>query len=201
LSTLLDPLIRDFCAAHPKIRVELFAEDLLSDIVEQGFDPGVRLASRVNADMIAVRLTPPFAFSVVGTRDYFERYGRPRRPNDLASHRCIGFRSKANDAEYRWEFHADAHDVDVQVAGPLIVNDWALSVDAAALGIGLAYVPRPLAQPHLAQGSLVSVLDEYCLKSDGAFLYYPSRDQALPKLKAFVQFLRRSGTPAQSSWA
>jgi DNA-binding transcriptional LysR family regulator len=199
-ASLLDPLIRNFCSVHPNIQVELHADDFLSDIVGQGFDAGIRLAARVDADMIAVRVTPPFAFGVVGAPDYFKRHELPRKPGDLASHRCIGFRSKANDAEYRWEFRAGRRPVDVKVSGPLIVNDWALSVKAATLGMGLAYAPRPLAQPHLDMGSLVSVLDGYCLKSEGAFLYYPARDQALPKLRAFVEFLRAYRQTNRNNW-
>jgi len=80
--------------------------------------------------------------------------------------------------------------MDVAVTGQLIVNDWATAAQAASLGMGLAYVPAPVAAHLMEEGRLVGVLKEFCIKSDGAFLYYPSRDLALPKLKAFVAFLR-----------
>jgi DNA-binding transcriptional LysR family regulator len=199
-ASLLDPLVRDFCAAHPLIQVEIFADDHLSDIVSQGFDAGIRLAARVQADMIAVRLTPPFSFLVVGSPTYFAKHGSPRHPGDLGSHRCIGFRSKTNEAVYRWQFSRRGRNMDVAVTGPLIVNDWAMAARAASLGMGLAYVPGPVAAPLIETSQLVGVLEEFCPKSDGAFLYYPSRDLALPKLRAFVDFLRAYAKTASNRW-
>jgi DNA-binding transcriptional LysR family regulator len=199
--SLLDSLIPDFCAAHPLVQVEIFADDHLSDIVSEGFDAGIRLAARLQADMMAVRLTPPFSFLVVGSPTYFAKHGSPQHPRDLGSHRCIGFRSKTNEAVYRWQFSRRGRNIDVAVTGPLIVNDWAMAARAASLGMGLAYVPGPVAAPLIEDGQLVGVLEAFCLKSDGAFLYYPSHDLILPKLKAFVEFLRAHSRTASSRWA
>jgi DNA-binding transcriptional LysR family regulator len=198
--SLLDPLIRDFCAAYPLVQIEIFADDHLSDIVSQGFDAGIRLAARVEADMIAVRLTPPFSFLVVGSPAHFTKYGNPRRLGDLSSHPCIGYRSNADEAVYRWHFSSKRRDMDVAVTGQLIVNDWAMAARAASLEMGLAYVPAPVAAPLIEDGRLVGVVEEFCLKSDGAFLYYPSHDLALPKLTAFVEFLRIHAKKASNRW-
>jgi DNA-binding transcriptional LysR family regulator len=200
LGSLLDPLIPDFCAAYPRIQVELFADDQLSDIIGQGFDAGIRLAASLQAGMIAVRLTAPFSFLVVGSPTYFKQCRAPLRPSELTLHRCIGFRSKPSEAVYRWQFSSGGRDMDVAVTGPLIVNDWAMAAQAASLSMGLAYVPAPLAAPFIADGRLVGILEEFCLKSDGAFLYYPGRDQAMPKLRAFVEFLRVYTKSARGHW-
>jgi DNA-binding transcriptional LysR family regulator len=125
---------------------------------------------------------------VVGTPDYLDRHGRPIRPEDLHRHRCIGFRATATDALYRWELKDDNPAFDVAVSSPIIVNDWALNIAMTAKGFGLAYTPEPLAQPHIARGELDRVLDAFCPERPGLFLYYPSRAQALPKLRAFVEF-------------
>jgi DNA-binding transcriptional LysR family regulator len=187
---LADLVLDDFCAKYPDVQVEIFAEDRLVNIVEEGFDAGVRMGAQVERDMIAVRLTAPFKFIVVGTPDYFDRHGRPIRPEDLLEHRCIGFRATATDALYRWEFKDNNREFDIAVSGPIIVNDWALNITMAAKGSGLAYTPEPLAQSRIARGELEGVLDAFCLEKAGLFLYYPSRAQALPKLRAFVEFAR-----------
>jgi DNA-binding transcriptional LysR family regulator len=190
LRFISENLIEEFCASHPRVQLEIFAEDQLIDIVAEGFDAGIRLGELVDKDMIAVRLAPAFAYAVVGTPQYFEAYGRPKRPEDLAHHRCIRSRRSSRVSLYRWEFEDGKRAYDLTVSGPLIVNDPMMNLSAALSGLGLAYLPEPTARPHLAKDDLVSVLGKYLPRSPGLFLYYPSRHQALPKLKAFVAFAK-----------
>src|SRR6202043_2180231 len=117
-----------FCDAYPGVELEIFAEDRLVDIVEEEFDAGIRLGELVEADMIAVRLSPPFDYLVVGAPKYFARHGRPQRPEDLRDHRCIRSRRSSRAAIYRWEFRDQGREFVVGVSGPLIVNDPALNV-------------------------------------------------------------------------
>jgi DNA-binding transcriptional LysR family regulator len=183
-------VLPDFCAAYPSVELELFAEDGLVNIIEEGFDAGVRLGELLEADMVAVRLTPPFRFVVVGAPSYFERYGHPARPEDLKDHRCIRSRRSSRRSIYRWEFVESGREIEVEVHGPLIHNDTQLNVAAAVTGLGLSYTPEPLAQAHLNRDELQTTLDAFCPNSPGMFLYYPDRAQALPKLRAFVDFAR-----------
>jgi DNA-binding transcriptional LysR family regulator len=185
-------LLGDFCAAYPAVQVEIFADDQLANIVEEGFDAGVRLGNQVDADMVAVRLTAPFRFTVVGSPSYLARYGRPQQPEDLDQHRCIGFRPGARSAVNQWEFKKGDRRFKVTLTSAMIVNDWVVSVSAAVSGLGLAYAPAPLARPFITSGELESVLDSFCPDAAGLFLYYPSRSQALPKLRVFAEFARKS---------
>jgi len=190
LPLLADELLSEFCGRYPALEVELFAENALTDIVGEGFDAGVRLGELVEADMVAMRLTPSFRFVVVGAPHYFARHGRPQRPADLQLHRCIRSRRASRRAIYRWEFIEDGRDIEVSVDGPLIVNDGDLNIAAAIKGLGLAYAPEPLVMPLVRKGELEVVLERYAPDSPGLFLYYPSRSQMLPKLRAFVDFAR-----------
>src|SRR5581483_4040146 len=79
----LQPLIASFSKAYPEIEVELLATDLLVDLAAEGFDAGIRMGHFIAADMVAVRLTPPFRFVIVGSPAYLARAGRPERPDDL----------------------------------------------------------------------------------------------------------------------
>lgn len=196
---LAEPILTEFGAAHPALQIEIFAEDGLTNIVAEGFDAGIRLGELVEADMVAVRLTPAFQFAVVGAPAYFARHGRPQRPEDLQRHACIGTRSTPQGPIYRWQFVEGSRAFDMAVAGPLIVNSGGLNLMAAEMGVGLAYTAAPAAQEQITAGLLEPVLEAFCPGTPGLFLYYPSRAQALPKLRAFVQFVHdtlRPGTTA-----
>lgn len=186
LAGVIEPLLPGFRAAHPEVTVEVFVEDRLADIVGDGFDAGIRLGEIVDADMVAVRLTPPEPMTVVGAPDYFARNGRPTTPADLRDHSCINFRNTARGDLYRWEFAIDGREVEVAVAGGMVVNDSGLLVGSAAAGLGLAYTLTSAAAPLVAQGRLEQVLQPFCPDTPGFFLYFPSRSQVLPKLRAFI---------------
>src|SRR5262250_2669088 len=89
---LLEPLIASFCQAYPEDEVEIAASEELVDLAAEGFDAGVRLGQFIAADMIAVRLTPPFRLIIVGSPAYLARSGRPKRPDDLRDHACVRLR-------------------------------------------------------------------------------------------------------------
>jgi DNA-binding transcriptional LysR family regulator len=100
---LLQPLIATFCQAYPDVQVEITASEELVDIAAQGFDAGVRLGQFIAADMIAVRLTPPFPFVVVGSPDYLRTRKRPERIEDLRQHACLRLR-RSNGSIAPWSF-------------------------------------------------------------------------------------------------
>ncbi|HET7805331.1 MAG TPA: LysR family transcriptional regulator, partial [Pseudolabrys sp.] len=102
---LLGPLIATFCQAYPEVEVELAANEHLVDIAAEGFDAGVRLGQFIAADMIAIRLTPPFPFVVVGSPDYLRGCERPERIDDLCRHACLRLR-RSNGSIAPWSFVA-----------------------------------------------------------------------------------------------
>ncbi|HEY0112005.1 MAG TPA: LysR family transcriptional regulator [Allosphingosinicella sp.] len=192
---LIEPVIEGFSTAYPEVEVEICGEDELIDLVERGFDAGIRMGDFLEADMIGIRLTPPFRLVVVGSLDYFERHGRPAQPSDLRSHRCIRSRAPTTGAIFRWHFEVEGQRVETAVEGPLIVNDMDVAKAAALRGIGLAYMAEPLVRGPLEEGRLELALEPYAAWSPGAYLYYPSRTQMLPKLRAFVDFIREHRPP------
>jgi DNA-binding transcriptional LysR family regulator len=186
---LIDTALAGFMEAYPEVEVEVCAEDGLVDLVAGGFDAGIRLGELLQADMVAVRLSPPFRFVVVGSPDYLARRGRPERPADLRHHACIRTRM-ARGSIGAWEFMDGNRPLEVAVTGPLILNDYAANTAAAVKGVGLAFVAEPMIEEYLADGRLEVVLDAYALRSPGVYLYYPSRTQMLPKLRAFIDYVR-----------
>ena len=193
---LLEPLIASFCQAFPEIEVEIAATEELIDIAAGGFDAGIRLGQFIAADMVAVRLSPPFPFVVVGSPDYLRRRGRPERIDDLRAHACLRIR-RANGSIGPWSFLNGNTPIEAIVSGPLIVRDYPTMLGAAMEGMGLAQVPGPIAAGPVEAGKLVRVLEPFAPMAPGVFLYYPSRHQMMPKLRAFVDHVKAHGRGRQ----
>ncbi|WP_428678572.1 LysR family transcriptional regulator [Sphingopyxis sp.] len=186
---LFEPIIAGFCETYPEIELEIYADDALSDLSAGGFDAGVRMGESLDADVIAVRLTGPFRFVVAGTPAYFERYGRPETPEDLRNHRCVRFRL-ASGGLMPWTFEKGNRDFDVAVTGPVIVNDWIAATVAMRSGIAMIMTAEPVAKAMVEAGEVELTLTDYAAATSGLFLYYPSRKQVMPKLRAFIDYVR-----------
>ena len=186
---VLVPIVTRFIAAHPAIEVEVVIDDALVDVVAGGFDAGVRFGESIAADMIAVPLGPRHRFAVVGSPAYFARHSRPAAPHDLRDLPCIRYRFSGG-AFYRWEFQRGGVELEIEVQGPLTLGDQDVMVGAAIDGAGLAYLFRGQAEPAIADGRLIPVLEDWCPYYPGFFLYYPSRRQLPTALRAFVDFIR-----------
>lgn len=141
--------------------------------------------------MIAVRVTNEVRPIIVASRIYLERRGRPKTPDDLASHNCIRLRL-SGDVLLPWRFVRNGKSFEVAVEGTLIVNDLPLALRGARDGLGLLYLMPDYAQSFIAQGELETVLDDWAPRTDGFFLYYPSRRHMRAPLKVFVDFLRQA---------
>jgi DNA-binding transcriptional LysR family regulator len=184
------PVLAAFRARHPRIQVEISIEERFVNIVEEGYDAGVRLSEAIERDMVQVRLTDAFRFVVVGTPRYLERNGIPRRPEDLLHHECITFRSPRTGALYAWELERARRSWRVPVRGAVTTNEPELCVTLAKQGLGLAYTFEPSVADELRAGRLKTVLDAYAPTVPGFFLYYPSRAQSSPALRLFVDVAR-----------
>jgi len=186
---ILEPVIASFCQAYPEVEVEIDASEKLVDIAAEGFDAGIRLGQFIAADMVAVRLTPPFPFVVVGSPDYLRRRKRPERIADLRDHACLRMR-RSNGSIAPWSFVDGNKAVEAIVSGPLIAHDFPTLLGAAIQGLGLAQLPGPVVRAAIADGRLRALLTPFAVTTPGVFLYYPDRRQVLPKLRAFVEHVK-----------
>uniref|UniRef100_Q07PV9 Transcriptional regulator, LysR family n=1 Tax=Rhodopseudomonas palustris (strain BisA53) TaxID=316055 RepID=Q07PV9_RHOP5 len=190
--TVLWPALIGLLRDYPDIRVEIVADNALTDIVTARFDAGVRFGEQIAKDMIALRIAPDMRMAVVGSPAYFAQRPRPKKPQDLTAHSCINLRLMTYDNLYAWEFEKAGREMKVRVEGQLVFNTMALALEAALAGFGLAYVPEDRAQAHLAEGRLIRVLTEWCPPFPGYHLYYPSR-QPTPAFALLVDALRYRG--------
>jgi DNA-binding transcriptional LysR family regulator len=189
---LLESLIASFCQAYPEVEVEIAASADLVDIAAEGFDAGIRMGQFIAADMVAVRLSPPFPFVVVGSPEYLRRRGRPERIDDLRQHACLRIR-RSNGSIAPWSFVNGNTPIEAMVSGPLIAGDFPTMLGAAMGDMGLAQLPGPIAAGPVEAGKLVRVLEPFAPMAPGMFLYYPSRHQMMPKLRAFIDHVKAQG--------
>lgn len=190
----LAPRLPSFLAAHPALRIDVSIDDAFVDIVEHGFDAGIRIGEMIERDMVSVPIGGDMRMAIVGSPAYFAAHGTPRHPRDLHAHDCINYRRRALGVLARWELTERGKDLEIAVDGRLQLNDSELMVEAALDGLGLAYVMDDIVRDHLASGRLVRVLEPYCTPFPGLFLYYPSRTQLSPKLAALADHLRVRAT-------
>jgi Transcriptional regulator len=195
MAILLEPLIASFCQAYPEVEVEIAASEKLVDLAAEGFDAGVRMGQFIAADMVAVPLTPPLRFIVVGSPAYFARCDRPERLDDLRQHACLRLR-RSNGGLAPWSFDDNGRAIEIAVSGPLIVNDFPTMLGAAIEGVGLAQLPEPIAAEPLRARKFVHVLEPFAPMMPGVFLYYPGRRQIMPKLRAFIDHVKGRSVPA-----
>lgn len=189
---ILLPKLAKFLRSYPEIKIEIVIDYGLTDIVGGRFDAGVRSGEQVAKDMIAIRIGPDLRMAVVGAPAYFAGRERPKRPQDLVNHNCITLRLPTGGL-YAWEFEKAGREMRVRVEGQLTCNTTAQMLNAALIGMGLAYVPEGLAQPHIRTRRLQRVLDDWCPPYSGYHLYYPSRRQPSAAFTALVGALRYRG--------
>lgn len=180
--------IGPFLKANPKVGLEIVGQSGFIDIVNAGFDAGVRYGEHLEQDMIALSLGPPQRYALVAAPDYLARHGRPKHPRDLLGHACIRVRFSSG-AMLDWEFEKAGRAVKVSPPPKLVVNHQGPAMRAARDGIGFWLTFREYVSDAIAEGALVSVLEDWCAPFPGPFVYYPSRRQPPPALAAFIAFV------------
>ncbi len=193
VNSVLSPALAKFLPRYPDVKVEITVDHGLIDIVAQRYDAGIRSGEQVAKDMIAVRIGPDMRMAVVGAPSYFAKRSSPKKPQDLTEHNCINLRLPTYGGLYAWEFEKGGRELKVRVDGQLVFNSPSQMLNAALAGLGLAYVPQDLAQPHLDRGLLTRVLEDWCPPYSGYHLYYPSRRQSSPAFALLVDALRYRG--------
>ncbi|MBO9545886.1 MAG: LysR family transcriptional regulator [Caulobacter sp.] len=187
-------LVLPFLRVHPQVHIDIVTEGRLVDIVEGGFDFGVRSADFVPADMIALPLGGGRRNVVVGAPSYLKAHGTPLIPQDLAEHSCLRVRLP-NGAIYRWPFEKDGQSIQIDVEGAVTLDEASLARTAALASVGLTLAMESDVRDDIEAGRLVRVLEDWTPTLSPLSLYYPSRRNPTAAFKAFVDFARRySGT-------
>ncbi|WP_394830250.1 LysR substrate-binding domain-containing protein [Pendulispora rubella] len=194
VTLVLARLLPRFVERHPKVEVDVCVDDRLVNIVADGFDAGIRLVESIDRDMIHVRLSGPCRIVVAAAPSYIKRRGIPQKPKDLLQHECICMRWRRTGEPWAWELERGKKTWRLPVRGPVTTNNQVLVRSLAVSGVGLLYTLEPHITEELAHGRLRIVLEPYAPKVPGLFLYYPSRAQISPSLRAFVDVAREAAS-------
>jgi DNA-binding transcriptional LysR family regulator len=186
LEMALTPVLAKLAWQHPKLTVEIFANEALIDIVAQGFDAGIRLGEAVQQDMIAVRLTQPFNAILAASPAYLDAKGAPKRIADLHGHNCIGYRFVGSGGIFEWELTDGKKITTIKTSGTALVTDATHAIDLALAGVGITYTFEPLARRYIREGRLKWLMPQTAVRQGGLYLYYPQRASMAPKLRAFI---------------
>jgi DNA-binding transcriptional LysR family regulator len=183
------PVMGPLIAANPNLELEIAATDRLVDIVDEGFDAGIRLGESLRDGMTAVKINPRLRFAVVGSPAYFEKRTVPKTPADLKDHACVR-NLYPSGTPYAWEFTRFDKTIAFEPTGPISLDDHELMIEAALSGAALAYVWEERARPYVASGRLIECLGQWCAPEDWLYLYYPARKHLSAGLRVVIEALR-----------
>lgn len=186
---ILSSLVLECLRRFPDIQIDLVTEGNLVDIVADGFDFGVRSEPLVPTDMIAIPLGPARRYAVVGSPSYFQRHDRPQVPSDLLAHPCVRTRLP-NGALFRWQFEAEGQPVQVDVDGPITLDEASLARMAVLQSVGIGFFMESDVSEDIEAGRLVRVLAEWTPPLSPLCLYYPSRRNPPAAFRVFVDLAR-----------
>lgn len=182
------PLMGEFCELYPKVKVFFGMNDSFSDLIDDGFDVGVRIGMMPDSRMAARHLanTPLY---VVASPDYWQRHGKPEEPEALSAHDCINYQFSTSGRLFKWEFDVKGERLPLEVHGTYTANDVAAVVDLARLGLGVAQLPAHEVLPYIHSGELEPALLDNISHDRSIYLCFPHRDHIAPRTRVFVDFL------------
>lgn len=193
---IIEPLVIEFLRRFPDVHIDLVTEGNFVDIVAEGFDFGVRSENRVPADMIAIPLGPSRRYAVVASPAYLEGRERPRIPGDLLKHACVCTRLP-NGAMFRWQFKDDDELLQVDVRGPITLDEATLARTAVLNSVGIGFFMESDVLDDIESGRLVRLLEEWTPRIAPLCLYYPSRRNPPAAFQVFVDLARELARSSQ----
>jgi len=185
---LLAPLLPEFMAENPELSVRLFTSASLEDLVERSIDVAIRMGHLESSSLVARRLTMSRSL-ILASPTYLEQRGNPKRPEELALHTCLSFRTGSDQT--LWQFNLEGQTLDVpisarlQAASPLVLRN------AANAGLGIAMLPNWIVREELSKGSLVPLLAPFPLVPPATPInaVYPSGRNLAGKVRVFIDFI------------
>ncbi|KQQ36196.1 transcriptional regulator [Duganella sp. Leaf126] len=185
---VLIPAMPDFFARYPDIQLEMGCSDRSVDLIEEGVDCAVRGGQLVDSNLIARRVGM-LNFISCAAPSYLERQGTPTHPQDLLQHRCVNYFSARSGKILDWDFNRDGERLQVALPGLIAVNDTNAYIAAGVAGLGIIQTPRFVIEPMLADGRLVTILDDWISDPLPVHVVYPQNRHLSAKVRVFVEWI------------
>lgn len=186
---ILCPLAFEFMEIYPDISVEIISDAAIIDIVEQGFDAGVRFGKQLAQDMIAMPLGPALRYAIVAAPDYFRDRNQPQSPQDLLQHDCVRRRFPGGTMAV-WTFEKDGDEMEITPKGRLTLSSAHQERQAALAGSGIAHLFEDYVRDDIEQGRVVELLSDWKKKLPSWYLYYPSKRHTSAAVRLFLEHVR-----------
>jgi len=183
------PALPEFLKLYPDVTVDMNLEDKKVNVIGGGFDISVRISELPDSSLVARRLAP-CRHTIVATPAYLERYGTPRKPEDLLDHNIITYRYQESSLE--WHFKApDNKLTHVSVSGSMKMNNSLAIREALLKGAGITRTPTFVIGRDIQEGRLVKLFRDYEIFEMTIFLVYPQKRYLSPKVRAFIDFMAK----------
>lgn len=182
------PLMGEFCERYPKVKVFFGLDDHFSDLIEDGFDVGLRTGMMPDSRMVARHLSQIPQY-VVASPAFWDKYGRPTSPDDLNDYDCINFQFPTSGRLYKWEFDFKGERIPLEVNGTYTLNELEAVCEMARLGLGVAQLPGHEVMHYIRTGELEVVLTDYVSLERSIYICFPHRDHIAPRTRVFVDYL------------
>lgn len=186
---IMAPLVLSYMQRYPQVHIDLVTEGRLVDVVAAGFDLGVRSADLVPSDAIAMPLGQMRRMAVAASPAFFEHRAIPQVPQELLTYPCVRVRLP-NGALFRWRFEKDGEELQLDVEGPITLDEASLTRIAVMSGIGVGYFMETDVRDDIASGRLVRILDDWTPPLVPLCLYYSNRRNSSAAFQAFIALAR-----------
>lgn len=186
---IMAPLVLTYLQRFPQVHIDIVTEGRLVDVVAAGFDLGVRTRDLVPSDAIAIPLGQGRRMAVVASPAFFETRSIPQVPQELLHHPCIRGRLP-NGALIRWRFEKGDEELQIDVDGPITLDEASLARIAAISGVGIGYFMESDVREDMAQGRLMRILEDWTPPAQPLCLYFANRRNSSAALQAFIALAR-----------
>lgn len=186
---IMAPLVLRYLQRYPQVHIDLVTEGRLVDVVAAGFDLGVRSADLVPSDAIAIPLGQGRRMAVAASPAFFAGRAVPRLPQELLAYPCIRVRLP-NGALFRWRFEKGGEELQLDVEGPITLDEASLARIAVTNGVGIGYFMEADIRDDIAAGRLVRILEDWTPPLVPLCLYYSNRRNASAAFQAFIALAR-----------
>lgn len=176
-----------FLARHPKLALDVHLDDRRVNIIEEGFDLVIRASDNLGDTSLIAKKLAVMPHVICASPSYFEAFGKPTMPSDLARHSCIRF-SLSGHADF-WEFSRGESTERVAIHARYSISSSLAVRDAVLGGFGLSLIPYPYVENDLREGRLQRALEDWGTVVTTLYAIYPSRQHLVPKVRAFLDFL------------
>lgn len=186
---IMSPLVLAYLQRYPQVHIDLVTEGRLVDVVAAGFDLGVRSADLVPSDAIAISLGRTRRMAVAATPGFFDGRTIPQVPQELLGYPCLRIRLP-NGALFPWRFEKDGEQLQLDVEGPLTLDEASLARIAATNGAGIGYFMEADVREDIAAGKLIRILEDWTPPLAPLCLYYSNRRNSSAAFQAFIALAR-----------